>query len=139
MRRANHAAGFTLIELLMALAVAGLMLAIALPRFGALRQGIQIDSAAQQLAGDLRRAQVEAIKRNSSIRLATTGAATYTIDSIGARSFDGGVVFGSGSSTSIRMAAFGPPVGGVGASFILELGSRSKTVSVSAAGYVSVK
>lgn len=139
MHRLRKADGFTVVEVLVVLVMAGVLLAIALPKFSAGRQGIQIDGAAQQLAGDLRRAQVEAIKRNSSIQFVRTGPATYTIDSIGARSFDGDVVFGAGSSASIRMASFGPPVGGGATTFILELGSRRKTVSVSAAGYVSVR
>lgn len=138
MHRLGKADGFTLIESLVVVVLVGVILAIALPRFSAARQGIQIDGAAQQLAGDVRRAQVEAIKRNSSIRLVRTSDSTYTIDSIGARSFDGGVVFGVGSSASIQMASFGPPVGG-GATFIVELGPRRKTVNVSAAGYVSVQ
>jgi prepilin-type N-terminal cleavage/methylation domain-containing protein len=137
MRRRDNA-GFTLVEALVVVVIAGVVLAIALPRFNSVRQGIQIDGAAQQLAGDLRRAQVEAIKRNRSIELRTTGTTTYTIDSIGARSFDDGVVFGASSSSSVRMATFGPPVGGA-ASFTLELGARRKTIDVSAAGFVSVR
>lgn len=138
MRRSSGRAGFTLIEALLVVVVAGLLLALALPRFRSVSEGIQIDGAAQQLAGDLRRAQVEAIKRNRSIQLLRTGAYTYTIDSIGVRSFDGGVQFGSSSSGSVRMAAFGPPTAGA-ATFVLELGARRKTVSVSAAGYVTVQ
>lgn len=138
MRQSSRTAGFTLVEALVVVTIAGFILAIALPRFSAMKRGIQIDNAAQQLVGDLRRAQVEAIKRNRSIQLVRTGAATYTIDSLGARSFDDGIVFGAGSSASVRMAAFGPPVGGA-ASFVVELGTRRKTVSVSVAGYVSVR
>ena len=130
--------GFTLIEAMIVLVVTGAILGVALPKFGAMRQGMQLDAAAQQLAGDLRRAQVEAIKRNRSIKFARTGVSSYTIDSIGNRSFDGGVVFGP-SSDSVRLAAFGPPVGGAGATFIVSLGGRQKAVAVSAAGLVRVQ
>ncbi len=130
--------GFTIVELLVVLVIASVVLAIALPRIAATRQGIQIDGAAQQLAGDLGRARVEAIKRNASIQLVRTGASSYSIDSLGTRSFDGGVVFGAASAASVRLASFGPPVAG-GASFVLELGSRHKTIVLSPAGYVSVQ
>ena len=136
MRRSD--AGFTLTEAMIVMVIAGVLLSLGLPKFNAMRQGIQIDGAAQQLLGDLRRAQVEAIKRNTSIRLVTTGASTYTIDSIGPRSLDGGVTFGPTSSPSVRMASFGPPTTGA-AVFILQLGSRTKTVRVNAVGFVSVQ
>lgn len=138
MRRINRS-GFTLVEAMIVMVIAGVLLAIALPRFSAIRQGAQIDGAAQQLAGDLRRAQIEAIRWNRSIQFVRTGASTYTIDTIGARSFDAPIVFASSSAASVRMAAFGPPVGLVGATFTLELAERRKTVIVSPAGFVRVQ
>jgi type IV fimbrial biogenesis protein FimT len=130
-------AGFTLVEALVVVVVVGFMLVIALPRFNAMQRGMQVDGAAQQLAGDLRRAQSEALKRNTSILLVATGISSYTIDSIGPRSFDNGVVFGSGSSSGVRMASFGPP--SAAATFVLQLGTLQKTVRVSGTGLVSVQ
>lgn len=111
---------------------------MAAPPFAALRERLRIDGAAQQLVGDLRRLQVEAIKRNQSVRLERTGAATYNMDFVGNRTLDGGVTFADASAPGVRMASFGPPVGG-GATFILRSGPRQKTVTVSAAGLVTVQ
>jgi prepilin-type N-terminal cleavage/methylation domain-containing protein len=130
--------GFSLVEALIVIVVVGMLLAIAVPRFAEARVRLQLDTAAHQLAGDLRRAQVEAIKRNQSVNLTTTGASTYTIDFIGNRSFEGNVTFAAGSATTVRMASFGPPVTGA-AVFIVETVTGQKTVTVSAAGLMSVQ
>lgn len=130
--------GFTLVEALLVIVMVGTLLAIALPRFAAMRQSLQLDTAAHQLAGDLRRAQVEAIKRNQSVNLTMTSASTYTIDFIGSRLFQENVTFAAGSASSVRMASFGPPVTGA-AAFIVERAGVQKTVTVSAAGRISVQ
>src|SRR5688572_18598722 len=129
--------GFTLIELLIVVVVVGVALVMALPRVTGVRRSIQLDAAAQQFVGDLRRARIEALKRNTSIRVDVSGMSSYRIDSIGVRELAGGVRFSSGA-TSVRFASFGPPLTGA-ASFTLALGSRTKTVSLNAAGLLSVK
>ncbi|HUF30237.1 MAG TPA: GspH/FimT family protein [Gemmatimonadaceae bacterium] len=134
----SRRSGVTLVELLIVVVVIGIILAMAAPPFAALRERLRIDGAAQQLVGDLRRLQVEAIKRNQSVRLERTGAATYNMDFVGNRTLDGGVTFADASAYEVRMASFGPPVGG-GATFILRSGPRQKTVTVSAAGLVTVQ
>jgi Tfp pilus assembly protein FimT len=131
-------AGFTLVEAVLVLVLAGILVGIAIPRFTAVRQSLHLDTAAQQLAGDLRRLQVEAIKRNQSLRMAKTGASTYTVDSIGARTLDGSVTFGLTSMDSIRMRSFGPPATGA-ATFILTSNGLTKSVMVNAAGRISVQ
>jgi prepilin-type N-terminal cleavage/methylation domain-containing protein len=141
--------GFTLVEALIVIVVVGMLLAIAVPRFAEARVRLQLDTAAYQLAGDLRRTQVEAIKLNQTVELATTGASTYNIQSVPTllaplvtvfhtRSFEGNVTFAAGSAASVRMASFGPPVTGA-AAFIVETTTGQKTITVSAAGLVSVQ
>jgi prepilin-type N-terminal cleavage/methylation domain-containing protein len=129
--------GFTLIEAALVIVVAGLLLAVAVPRFTAMRNGLQLDTAAYQLAGDLRRAQIEAIKRNQTITVAKTAASTYNIQLIGDRTFESNVQFAAGAMT-VGMASFGPPVGG-GATFTLNHAGRTKTVRVGANGLVTVQ
>jgi prepilin-type N-terminal cleavage/methylation domain-containing protein len=141
--------GFSLVEALIVIVVVGMLLAIAVPRFAEARVRLQLDTAAHQLAGDLRRTQVEAIKRNQTVELATTGASTYNIQSVPTllvplvtvyhtRAFEGNVTFAAGSAASVRMASFGPPVTGA-AVFIVETVTGQKTITVSAAGLVSAQ
>jgi prepilin-type N-terminal cleavage/methylation domain-containing protein len=148
-RISGSAHGFTLIELLMIIVMVGILLGIALPRFAEQRRRLQLDTAAYQLAGDLRRTQVEAIKGNRTVELAATGASTYNIQSVptvlvpavtvfNTRSFEGNVTFAVGSAANVRMASFGPPTAG-GAVFIVRSGGAQKTITVSAAGLVSVQ
>ena len=129
--------GFTLVETLMAVVVASLIMAIGVPRFLGMRNGLRLDGAAYQLAGDLRRAQVEAIKRNRTVVVAKTSATTYSITFIGNRTFEQGVAFEAGAMT-VSMASFGPPVGG-GATFTIGHVGRTKTVTVGANGLVTVQ
>lgn len=129
--------GFTLVEAALVVVIAGMLLAIAVPRFTAMRNGYLIDTAAYQLAGDLRRAQVEAIKRNQTITVAKTGTNTYNITQIGNRAFEPGVEFAAGAMT-VSLASFGPPIGG-GAVFTINGGSRTKTITVGVNGLVTVQ
>ncbi|HYF38717.1 MAG TPA: GspH/FimT family pseudopilin [Gemmatimonadales bacterium] len=141
MRRAKlvSSRGFTLVETMMVIVVAALLVGIALPRFREQRRRYQLDTAAHQLAGDLRRAQVEAIKRNQPVTLERINDSTYNVDFIGDRIFEGSVKFSTGlSADSVRLAAFGPPTTGA-RSFVVIRDGAQKTVTVSAAGLVTVQ
>ena len=137
--------GFTLIETALVVVVAGMLLAIAAPRFTAMRNGFLIDTAAHQLAGDLRRAQVEAVKRNVTVTVAKTATTTYGItyivggvtQTVANRTFEPGVQFDVAAMT-VSFASFGPPVGG-GATFTINFAGRTKTVTVGASGLITVQ
>jgi prepilin-type N-terminal cleavage/methylation domain-containing protein len=131
--------GFTLVETVMVIVLAGMLLGIALPRFREQRRRYQLDTAAHQLAGDLRRAQVEAIRRNQPVTLERINDSTYNVDFVGDRLFEGSVKFNTGlSADSVRLAAFGPPTTGA-KSFVVERDGAQKTVGVSAAGLITVQ
>lgn len=141
MGRANlvSSRGFTLVETMMVIVVVALMVSIALPRFREQRQRYALDTAAHQLAGDLRRGQVEAIKRNQPVTLERINDSTYNVDFIGDRLFEGSVKFATAlSADSVRLAAFGPPTTGA-RSFVMQRGGAQKTVTVSAAGLITVQ
>jgi type II secretory pathway pseudopilin PulG len=123
----------------MVMVLAGILVGIALPRFRESRRRYQIDTAAYQLAGDLRRAQIEAIRRNQPVTLERINDSTYNIDFVGDRLFEGSVKFNTGlSADSVRLATFGPPTTGA-KSFVVERDGVQKTVTVSAAGLVTVQ
>jgi prepilin-type N-terminal cleavage/methylation domain-containing protein len=136
--------GFTLVEVALVIVIAGMLLGIAVPRFRGMRNGFLITTAAHQLAGDLRRAQVEAIKRNVTVTVAKTAATTYSMtyivggvgQTMANRTFEPGIQFGAAAMT-VSFASFGPPVGG-GATFTITYAGRTKTVTVGANGLVSV-
>ncbi len=135
--RARSRRGFTLVETALVVVVAGMLLAIAAPRFTAMRNGFLIDTAAHQVAGDLRRAQVEAIKRNQTVVVEKTAASTYNITFIGNRTFEPGVEFDV-DDMEVSFASFGPPIGG-GETFTINYGGRTKTVTVGANALVTVQ
>ena len=136
--RSRSARGFTLVEAVVIMVLAGMIMSIALPRFRERRNSYLLDTAAFQLAGDLRRAQIEAIKRNTPITLTRVNDSTYNINFIGDRRLDNARFVAASSAASVQMAAFGPPTSGA-RTFVVALGGRQKTVNVSAAGLVSVQ
>jgi prepilin-type N-terminal cleavage/methylation domain-containing protein len=137
--RSRSARGFTLVEAVMVMILGGMLMAIALPRFRDQRNRYQLDTAAFQLAGDLRRAQIEAIRRNQPVTLERINDSTYNVDFIGDRLLEGSVLFAAAlSADSVRLAAFGPPTTGA-RSFVVQRDGAQKTVTVSAAGLVTVQ
>ena len=67
--------GFTLVETMLALAVAGVLLGIALPRFTALKQGLEVERAAHEIASAHRRARIAAIAQGRPVILSVSAAA----------------------------------------------------------------
>lgn len=130
--------GATLTEILVVIVMIGIMTVIALPTFGRMQRQWRLDSAAHQLAGDLHRARVEALKRNDNVFLATTGASTYTIRFLGDRQLPEGVTFADDVPDTVRFAAFGPALTGA-AKFQVLMGDHNKEISLNVAGFAAVQ
>lgn len=138
MSQTHHApSGFTLFELLTVLVIIGVVMAIGIPRLSAVRQRMTLDASARQLAGDLGRARIEALKRNTAVTLRRVSSGTYEIQYIGTRALRGDATL-TGTPDSVRFASFGPPLSGP-TTFTVTVGSFTKQVEVSAAGQVVVR
>lgn len=136
--------GFTLVETALTLAVATLLLAIALPRFTALKQGVSVERAAQSIAAAHRRARAVAILHGRPAVL-SVAAQTLRITLAGAGqphwSHPGPAQDGVTLAEPSRDLTFSPlgiTTGLSNASFHLSLGSASRTVVVSRLGRVRI-
>ena len=103
-------AGFSLIELMIGLAIAALLTVLALPSYSLWVADAQISSAAESIAGGLRYAQGEALKRNESVEFvldSTTGTGGWLarLVSSGATLQQGRFAEGSSKATFTRAPA----------------------------------
>jgi type IV fimbrial biogenesis protein FimT len=109
--------GFSLIELMIGLAIAGMLLVLAAPNYSAWVADGQIRSAAESIAGGMRIAYGEAIKRNASVNFIldpTTGSGGWQVVLVSDGSTLRSEVFGEGS----KLAAFtATPAGGTTVTF----------------------
>lgn len=70
--------GFTLIELMLVIAVVAIITSFALPSYRTLIEKRQVTSGAEQLAGFISTAQIEAVKRSENITVSFTRTASDT-------------------------------------------------------------
>lgn len=133
-RRADG--GYSFVEILIVVSLLGILSMVAGPTWVSSRQRATVRGAAEQLLGDLERARSEALKRSRPVTLRVTGSDSYEIDFIGEQGLDGAVL--SDSPDSIRFAPLGPPLTG-SASFTLEAGDFSRTVTLNAAGFARIE
>jgi len=136
--------GFTLVETALTLAVTGLLLGIALPRFSALKQGVAVERAAQNIAAAHRRARTTAIVHGRPAIL-SVAARTLRITFVGevqphwssSGPQDDGVAL-AGPPRELTFSPLGITTGLSNASFRLSLGATSRTVVVSRLGRVRI-
>jgi prepilin-type N-terminal cleavage/methylation domain-containing protein len=139
--------GFTLVDLLLALAVAGIVLLIALPRVSDMHDGLLVEQAAWEIAAAHTRARITAVVEDR-VAVLSVGA-----DSLRLRVIDGidtiprwsgpgprgtGVQLGGG----VRQVVFAPmglSFGLSNATYTLTRGSRTRQVVVSRYGRVRVQ
>jgi prepilin-type N-terminal cleavage/methylation domain-containing protein len=77
MKRRN--AGFTLVEMMVALAIGGIMTAMAVPNFNQMREGYRLRAATYEVFTALQRARSEAVKRNNNYRFSLVNGTTYRL------------------------------------------------------------
>ncbi|MFO7964571.1 MAG: GspH/FimT family pseudopilin [Desulfobacterales bacterium] len=75
--------GFTVIEMLVAIAIIGIISAIAIPNLLSFFPKSRLSGATRVLAGDLMATRMEAVKRNQTAYMAYMGAAEYQIAYMG--------------------------------------------------------
>ena len=71
--------GFTLIEMMVALAIGGILTAIAVPNFAGMRAGYRLRASTLSIFSDLQRARSEAVKKNNNYRFSLVNSTTYRI------------------------------------------------------------
>ncbi len=128
--------GFSTIELIMALVIAGIMAAVALPRLASVSQ-IDLYSAARQAKSDIRYTQELAMSKYAIRKIVFTGDGdTYYIkDSldniIESRKLpeDSNVIFDSSSQSSFEFNSAGEPITGGGSTLILKFPSGGPTIA----------
>ncbi len=126
-----------MIEVTIMVVVAGLIVMLAFPQVGDTVSRMQVDGAAHKLAGDLRRARIEAMRRNVSVYVARKDSVTYEIQYVGDRKLPADVVFDGGSPDTVRFASFGPTLTGP-VTYTLSRGGYSIPVLVEASGMAVV-
>ncbi|MCP3999930.1 MAG: prepilin-type N-terminal cleavage/methylation domain-containing protein [Gammaproteobacteria bacterium] len=130
----GHVEGFTMIELTMTIVIAGIMAAIALPRFGNISD-IDVYNAARQAKSDIRYTQELAMGkyRETTITFTSDGN-TYTITGdvqprrLPTRSK---AIFDAGSTLEFIFNAYGEPITGGGGALTISSGGFTKQITVS--------
>ena len=134
--RSARRAGMTLVEIMVAVSVLAVGTSLAIPRITAIRDQLSLEAAAQELVHQLNLARSEAIKRNRATSFYKRTPKTFQVGTLTERALPGHVTFAAGAPDSVRYASFGPPVTGA-VTIALQVGTRTKTVRVNAAGYAS--
>jgi prepilin-type N-terminal cleavage/methylation domain-containing protein len=137
--------GYSLLETLLSLVIVGVLLGIALPRFGAFRDQLAVEEESGRIAAAHRRARITAILQSRPVVL-TIGPDSLTIavvaDSGMPWSQAGPAAHGvtlAGGSRQLTFSPAGITIGVSNATFRLTRGAFSRTVVVSRLGRLRIR
>ena len=99
------AAGFTLTELMIAVAVLGVLTAIAVPNFRQLLRNYEVRGAAESVAIGLQKARGEAVARNTSVQFVLGTGTSWTVSVVGGATVDSRAASESPNATKTGLAA----------------------------------
>jgi prepilin-type N-terminal cleavage/methylation domain-containing protein len=134
----GNAEGFSLIELIMVIAIAGITMAIALPKFTAVNE-VDLYSAASQVKSDIRYTQELAMSKYAIRTIDFAGNSnTYNIkdsDDVILESKElpprSKAIFSSGSTLIFTFNAAGEPITGGGGTLTISSGGSNEQIVVS--------
>lgn len=137
--------GLTLLELLLAIVISGLILGIALPQFGQVRDRLMVDEQVWRIVSAHRRARIAAILESQEVVLSVAAdslsirnpASHETLWREAGPSSRG--VGLAGGSKLIHFSPIGITTGVSNASFALSRGKAFRTIVVSRLGRVRVQ
>lgn len=153
MRRAG-VLGFSLVEVVMVLAIVAILALIAAPRYARALTQYRAEAAARRIVGDLELARAAARSSSSSRQVAfNTSTDRYELVGVTATQAAGSGAYvvrlaeepygvdlltaSFGGSATLEFNGYGLPV--AGGSITLRVGDRVRTITVSAAGQVTVQ
>jgi type II secretory pathway pseudopilin PulG len=132
-------AGITLFELAMVVTVAGIMLGVAVPRIASSYSTVQLDGAAHELARELGRARMDAIRKNQSVTVTRLADTAYRVGTQPVRRLPATVAFNTGASlAAVTFAPLGITSTAQG-TFKMRTGTGTRVVYVRRSGLVSVR
>jgi len=137
--------GFTFFELLVVITIAGLLMAIALPKMAPLRDGAGVNAAKQALEGHIALARQTAVRRGGTAqllvngdRISVTSTVNAAVDTVG-RVIDIGDKFGAVLTTGVTSLQYnsrGFATSAGVSEFSLSRNSKSATLCVTKLGMV---
>ena len=130
--------GLTLIEIMLVVSVAGIVMGIGFPKADRLRRQMELDTAANRFAQELKAAQHEAVRRNQAVVVTMVGDNAYRVGTRTIR-LPEGITFHSSSPSTITFAPFGPATVTGSGRFSIKYADDARTdIQVSTAGMVTV-
>lgn len=134
--------GYTLVEMLIVVVLIGIMSAVAIRGMSDAKTSFTLDRAVQELQGEVRRAQSEAIRRNSRLTLSRLNDSTFQVavtssgTVIGQTRLPWPAKFGASSTASVVLQGFGQPA--TSASFVVTVNRRQRTLQLNSVGRISI-